>query len=89
MDAGRRTGPNLHSQSGSITALDNRGPANGTVSNRKRNGVMLTLSFCCLQRWHALGTRFRGRDPAGGDAGAAGGCESVEGGPIILKLGDK
>ena len=74
-----------YSQSGSTPALSDHASAGVAVPNRDRDGGMLALSFCCLQRWHALGTLFLGRDPAGGDVGAAGGCESAVYGPIILK----
>lgn len=49
---------------------------------------MLALSFCCLQRWHALGTLFFRGGSAGGDPDpdpeAAGGCDSAVDGPMVI-----
>lgn len=51
---------------------------------------MLALSFCCLHRWHALGTLFFWRDTPGGDSDAdpeaSGGCESAADGAMWFRF---
>lgn len=68
-----------------------------TRVDRGMNSTGLALSFCCLQRWHALGTLFFLGGPSGGDPNpgpnpgsgleltTSGGCESVVDGAMFLQ----